>query len=470
MDFKAIEFGLAAAEKEKSNSPHLLIEGFLDAYGHIDEIISGNKFLILGPKGSGKSAIGSKIELLSKDENYYTIQYYLGSFPYKPFSEIIPGKEAPETRYPNHWEFVLLIASLNSFINDSSCKYKKNDLFQKIMASFKSLGVLPSEDLTHIIKKTTNKNFKAGLKDVLSGSNSSEKEEVHFEIKELFSTLQKLCYSLKMDHKHYIIIDGLDDVLTQRNKQYTSLSALILAADRMNEKFKVNNVNAKIIILCRTDLFDKLPGPNNNKIRRDSGITLDWFQDVKEVKSTNLIKLINLRAKISLNKEVDVFEDYFPEYVSNRSTIKLLLENTRHTPRDIIQLLNEIQKHTNKDNTSKTNILNGIRTYSIDYFVGEIIDELNGFLSVDEVNGIIQMLGANGKSRFNLSDLKCIKDDRFKSLDLNKILNVLFNCSAIGNIKQGEYITFRYRNRHVAMNLNDDFLVHNGLRKGLNLG
>ncbi len=114
MGFKDIEFGMAAAEKEKSNSPHLLIEGFLDAYGYIDELLNGNKFLILGQKGSGKSAIGSKLELLSKEKKYYTKQYYLGSFPYKPFSEIIPGTEPPETRYPNHWELILLIASLNS--------------------------------------------------------------------------------------------------------------------------------------------------------------------------------------------------------------------------------------------------------------------------------------------------------------------------------------------------------------------
>jgi len=46
MCFKNIVFGMAAAKKEKSNSPHLLIEGFLDAYGYIEEILEGNK---LGP-------------------------------------------------------------------------------------------------------------------------------------------------------------------------------------------------------------------------------------------------------------------------------------------------------------------------------------------------------------------------------------------------------------------------------------
>jgi len=338
------------------------------------------------------------------------------------------------------------------------------------MEAFKNLGILPTEDLTQIIKKTTHRTFKAGLKDLLSVNRSSKNEEIPFDMKKLFSTLQELCYSLKMDSKHFIIIDGLDDVLTQREKQYTSLSALILAADRMNEKFKSKQVKAKIVVLCRTDLFDKLSGPNNNKIKRDSGITLDWFQDVKDLKSTNLIKLINLRAKISLNRDVDVFEEFLPDEVSYASTIRVLLDNTRHTPRDIIQLLNKIQKHTRKDNPSKANILNAIRTYSTDYFVGEIKDELEGFLQMDERENTIQILGTNGKAHFNISELEKIKNknERFKSLELTKILTVLFNCGAIGNT-DNNYVTFKYRNRHASINFNDDFIVHNGLRKGLNL-
>lgn len=471
MSFKNIEFGMAAAEKEKSSSPHLLVEGFLDAYGYIDEILERNKFLILGPKGSGKSAIGYKLELLSKEGKFFLKQYYLGSFPYKPFSEIIPGKEAPETRFPNHWELILLIASINSFIEDPTCKYKTNKMFKNVMEAFKNVGILPTEDLTQIIKKTAQKNFKLGLKEMLCGAKSSEKESIPFDMNMIFRTLQEACYTLNMDSKHFIVIDGLDDVLTQRENQYKSLSALILAVDRMNDKFKSNQINAKVIVLCRTDLFDKLPGPNKNKIKRDSGIILDWFQDVKDPKSTNLIKLINLRTKISLKKDVDVFEEFFPEEISYGNTIKIILENTRHTPRDIIQLLNEIQNHTKRNNNpTRDNILNGLRTYSIDYFVGEIKDELTGFLKRDEVENTIQILGTMGKSRFSLSELENIKnnDGRFKQLDLLEILDYLFNCSAIGNINE-KYVTFKYRNRHVPINFNDEFIVHSGLRKGLNL-
>ena len=112
--------------------------------------------------------------------------------------------------------------------------------------------------------------------------------------------------------------------------------------------------------------------------------------------------------------------------MKDREIRKYLLEHTRHTPRDIIQLLNEIQKHS-KDNPSKANIANAVRTYSI-----------------------------------KNTDL------RFKSVDVNKCLKAFFNCNAIGNV-DGSYITFKYRNRHTTFNPNSDILVHVGLRKGWNL-
>lgn len=61
MNFQAINFGKAAAEKEKSYHPRLLIEGFFDDYNYIDKIRNDEVFLVVGSKGSGKSAIGSRL-------------------------------------------------------------------------------------------------------------------------------------------------------------------------------------------------------------------------------------------------------------------------------------------------------------------------------------------------------------------------------------------------------------------------
>jgi len=45
MKFKEIEFGMAAAENERSSKPHLLTEGFLDAYGYVNAVLNENKWV-----------------------------------------------------------------------------------------------------------------------------------------------------------------------------------------------------------------------------------------------------------------------------------------------------------------------------------------------------------------------------------------------------------------------------------------
>jgi len=476
LGFKEIEFGMAAAENERSSKPYLLIEGFFDEYGYIDKITNKEKFLVLGPKGSGKSAIGSKIELLADNNTLFVKTYFLADFPFNKFSELIPGHEAPETRYPSNWEFLLLISLINSYTSDKTCKCDREHDFPTLVKILQELGLLPDKTLKEIVTITTKKEFRGGIPKVFEASQCTEESNQKYDINYLFATVQDFSYSLKCNGQHIVILDGLDDVLTKRDKQYVSLSSLILAVDRINRKLIEQGINSKFVVLCRTDLFEKLPGPNKNKIKRDSAIVLDWYQDVTDVKSTNLIKMINMRAKNSLKKEVDIFQEFFPPMIQDIPTERALVEYTRHTPRDIIQLFNEIQLHQ-KDKKSKEEVLrsdtikNGMRTYSYEYLVPEIKDELVGYLSNEEIEQSLVLFSSMKRSRFSYAELEKVKisNSMFSSLDLQKILPILFDCNAIGNVGQGGYHSWKFRNRYATFNGNDEIEIHRGLRKGLNL-
>lgn len=470
MKFKEITFGKSAAEKEP---PQLLIDGFLDSYGYIDKMINEPNFLVLGSKGSGKSAIGVRLQLISNDiDDFFVEKYNLEDLPYKPFSKIIPSKEAREIKFQNDWEYVLLVALLNNILKDDDSLYKNQNL-NKIIDLLKNVGLLPSVNLTQIVKTSTSKSL--GVKAYfLNGEQTSNNEKRPFDISTLFETLKDVCYSMNLASKHFIIIDGLDDVLTidQQERQYTLLGTLILVADRMNTKFEKNAIPAKIIILCRTELFDKLPGSNNNKIKQDSAIMLNWYHG-EDAKSSNLINLINLRASNSLKREVEVFDEFFPQTITrfNKNTLKHLIHYTRHTPRDIIELMNYIQQFTKNDNPTEDDIWNGIKEYSTSYFLGEIRDELNGFLTTDQIDQTIRLLGSMRNAKFQKSDLekKIVTTKGFLLLDLDKILDLLFDCSAIGNMDEDDYFWYRYRNISNYIMDDQDIIIHKGLWKALNL-
>jgi len=461
---------LMDAESEKAQSPELLLEGFFDAFGYIDQIVSGNKFYIFGQKGSGKSAIGSRIELIAKnDPNFFVNQHYLGRFEYKKFSELFPGSEAPESRYPTHWEFILLITLLNNLKKDIQCKYESEADFYSLLDTLDQINVIPDKDFAEIVKITSKRQFSI---KIFKMEHVTEKTE-NVTINTIFSKLKKVCYTAKTPNKHIIIVDGLDIILTHRQKQYQTLSALLIAVNNFNNKLVENGVNAKIVVLCRTDLLNKIADPNSNKFIQNFGIFLNWYQDKKDIHSTNLVKLINRRVALALKNEIDISE-FLPSAIeSDKESLKVLLDHTRHIPRDLIQLLNKIQNHTSGKNPSMKDINNGIDEYSNVYFVRELQDTLVGFLD-DEEKGerVIQLLGAMGTTQFSYRDIeaKIKADPRFSKIDLTKTMDLLFDSSAIGNINSRTgFNTWKYRNLYALFDPNQIIVVHKGLHKALNL-
>jgi hypothetical protein len=477
LDLREIDFGLAAAETELSERPNLLLEGFLDADGDVAKIRDGSRFVILGPKGSGKSAIASRIELLSeRGSGPMVTQYKLGSFPFASFTELLPGPDAPAIRLPHHWEFVLYIALIDSFRRDGGCASEGAPSHTELIDRLSRLGALPAKDFTNIVKQTSSRKFKVEIPHIFEFAWGSGKEEAPADIRFLFRTLEDVSLRCRPSKQHLIFIDGLDDIELRRERDQFILSALIVAADRLNSKLRHNGVAAKIVVLCRTDIFERLPGANQNKILQDSAVQLDWFQGGIDPSETNLARLVNHRAMASLHRDVDVFAEMLPPTVNGVPTAKVILNNTRHLPRDLLQLMIRIQACAGGGAASEATVTAGLRKYSEDYLVGEIRDEVANLPESQGAAKLLLAISMLGKKQFHLRELQKIMsgDDRFKGIDPIRSLERLFECSAVGTVRSGEgsieyRFSFRYRNRHAVMNPNDDILVHRGLWRGLNL-
>jgi hypothetical protein len=58
-------------------------------------------------------------------------------------------------------------------------------------------------------------------------------------------------------------------------------------------------------------------------------------------------------------------------------------------------------------------------------------------------------------------------------MNLNEVLEALFDCSAIGNVRSGHYegtrFTTKFRNRYAKFNPNEEIVLHKSLQKGLNI-
>jgi len=464
LDFKTIDFGKADAMNEKD----LLVDGFLDTEGYIDKILNKDKYFVIGQKGSGKSAIASKLKIISEQEGTIAVNIQmLDDFDYDGFGGVIPSKESPEIKYANTWEFLLGLKFIEMYSEAEYSLINKESDPKDLVKGLVKLGLLPNT-LRMVIQKLKTKDLEFDAK-IAKFTVSQSKLESR-DIKKMIDSVTNHLYQILPKKKHLIVIDGLDGVLTKRTNQYEILSSLIRSANTINRKFRDKGIDSRIIVLCRKDVLSKLNDPNRSKYIQDSGIELNWFQSVNNVKETNLYKLINLRASISLKADVDVMEAFFPHLVNDKETFRYLLDHTRYTPRDMIQIMNSIQNVSGKNGATQGGIKDGLNAYSDGYFLIEIKDSLVGMLNNDEIEEAFKALRVLGKITFTTQEFAEQLREGFNAVSM---LSAMYIAGAIANVETDDkgkrYRASVFRNTNSIFNERQMITVNSGLRKALML-
>ncbi len=484
LEFSQIKFGNTDARTELIHSPDLLLDGFFDEYGYINKLKDERFFLVYGLKGSGKTAIGSRLKLLSEsDPSLFVEQYTLERFNYTLFEgmgysrgDSNNGKHSrkmPEIQNIKAWEIVLYTALLTMFSENDQLKSKHGKRVFEVIDSLKKWGIISPSDFATIVNKMSKSSIIADLK-VIKYEKTTSLESVNG-YDAAYENLRDAVYDADLKQKNLLIIDGMDSIVSEREVQNRVLSGLLHATSEINSDLREHEVNAKIILLCRKDLLDSLKDPNKQKIIKDYGIELDWYDHGVARDEINLIKLLNLRASISLNRDVNLFSDFFGSKVNNKDTYKFILDHTMHIPRDIICLMHEIQKVYKNDEMNSSRFNAAVKTYSADYFYGEIQDELVGIMSQEETDLIFKLISENRKYRTSMVELKTkakkLSID-MKGIDLENILSLLYDIGAIGNVRKVEgkdTYSFKYRDRWSSFNPNDELIIHLALQQALNV-
>ena len=474
--FSEIQFGFASAEEESVQAPDLLTGGYLDFEDIISQTMSGRYFLVLGHKGSGKSSVAEHLRLKTQaDPLQFCEIMQLADFPFGAFKKIISGDTEPESKYPTAWAWILLLKILDSFSRDEGSPTQGSIDFLKALGTLKELGLMPIPELKHVVLTSSRNSFKVNLATVLETAYEGQYEDRSLQLPYFVEALKTLVLNFRSESRHTIIIDGLDDILTKKDLQFQSLAALLFEVARLNRDFKRSGSPIHIIVLCRTDIFERLPDGNKNKLGLDSAFHIDWYRNTRNPAESRLIKLVNLRASLQDRTIRDIFDEFFPSMCEGRAIEEFLLELTRHTPRDFIQLLKYLQGFDGGRRLVRDDILSGVRDYSIKYFLPEIKDELVGYVPEAHVEIAFELLGSPRKREFLFSELRSRQDShsRFKDIDLEAFISALFDCSAIGNIQNrhggNTYYTFKHRNQNATFNVNERLLLHRGLWKAMNL-
>lgn len=175
IDFNKIYFGCSDANTEAERNPSTFNKVFFDPHGHLKELISGDKFILRGRKGDGKTAYGAQLKLVGSEYDTYVYQRSLDNFNNTVFAEIKTYDNLGGNPYISFWRCILLIECVGMIY-----KYQPNIQtagFVNIVDALSRYGFLATDnDISVTVTKLVEANSVLSLKDVFQHSRKYSRE------------------------------------------------------------------------------------------------------------------------------------------------------------------------------------------------------------------------------------------------------------------------------------------------------
>lgn len=476
--FKDINFKYTDAEEERLYSPDLLDKAYVDIDGILEKIAEPDKFIVIGPKGAGKTALSSKLSLM-KEWNLFVDSDILEQFEFQLLKKTGGEKGSSIGGAITAWQLILFLRIIPLFLKDTKFA-EQNPNIAELRNSLDKYGLTKSDSLIHIVQYTSRRGIFGKIKFAISEVTGEQVEEDNFKIKDPASLLEALKSEFDKiapaESNYYLVIDGLDYVLRDGRSNCPFIADLINAVRQLNIYFHQKGVNAKSIILIRNEVLQLVPDPNLTKRINDNGVQLRWYDNVRSPFDTSLLEIIQKRAHVAgFNGTVrELWGAWFPQKINNSNSLDFVLINTRFLPRDLVSFFRELQKLGKIPPFNRIDVLSALNNYS-DWFLQELSDALVGLMEEDlrtDLSDIITELGRE----FTLDQFqsKLIEYNYDKSkYPAEQIARDLFNASWIGNKWNTDKDTPRYSWKHrkinAKLNIKHKIVVHSGLWKTLNL-
>jgi len=460
----------------------ILLEECFEEHEAYVSLLSFSRFLAIGKKGSGKTAIFRKIIGITQ-HTIFSNGYNLQAYPWH-YHELQARMGVPENeKYIQSWMYLLLIASSRILVNDDqSVPFdKESKMGQKILQEFliDTYGTT-DPDIINLFSPRKKLKFSA-LKATFKGVDlpiPSEIEMNHLPtvIQDVNKTLLRwVLQCTHPDHKYYICFDELDIGFEAKEEYYSQIIGLLKAARTFNLEAKAQNKQIEICIFLRDDIYDVLKFEDKRKFTSNCVARIEW--DTERTKST-LKQLMEKRFTTVLAEkgETIYWEDLFDGKSINGkySKYNYIAEMTCLRPRDIIDYCNIILEYY-KERAEKgvnnkfenSDIVAARVTYSTN-LLDEFDDEIHKHIPLYE--DYLEIIKKLGKSKFDYGEFVEVFNKHSKELDVDAetCLSKLYNFSILGNYivggnKGGSQKKFKYKSAKNKLDIELPIIVHSGL-------
>lgn len=482
LSFTDLYFGMADAKNEATEHPDEFIRSFVDHQGAVEALRQRRKFLLLGPKGAGKSAVAWYLELTGGQHGCLVSTRDVSELPLPEIQNLKTGEAAGVGRTVTAWKLLVLCGLLDLMLADESSSASRDDEVLRVAKALREYGFLDPTPARAIITATKT-TLKVPLPKI--GEVYSRETSASLHLHHLVPFLQKWLAENRSGNSYTLVLDGLDSVYMNDPQFIPSISALVQAIYLVNQDLRRDRVPAQVVALVRNDVFSRLTLADAGKIRQDFGVDIDWRVLSGEPRKAALFTLVGEKAGSLIGVPgLDVVSTFLPAQVTlggghaaSRPIHNYLLDHTRHTPRDLLRLFEYLRTAAQEFGLAPGEKLNqdmvreGVLRYATRYFVDAIRNEFVGREVDSELpHRAVNALRELAQRQFSAAEFTtvCFGDNSSESRqEAEKVLRWLFFAGAIGNVVPGgagqTYLQFFHRRDDSEVYLKRSLVLHSTL-------
>ncbi len=444
---------------------------------HID---TSDTFLVLGRKGSGKTALFRFFT--EKKQLDCSSALNLNGYPWKIHEKIKDNGVEHVESYVASWKYLIAvefakiivklsdryqmteIIELNKFLTDN---YGTSD--PKIKNIFSPSGLKVSGDLEPQIL-----GCKIGKISLSERDNDLQLGSELNALTEKILNHVKKAAEVSGIEKVFLHFDELDrGITTLSESRKDMIIGLVLASKEIRKLLKNSTTIFKSVVYLRRDIWDELKFSDKNKISSSNAEFIEWDQN-------QLFSLIEKRVKVLLGDDCkwDNIDD--GKRINKQPKWKHIIERTLMRPRDVISFLNTLLEVTRKREDGNLlfenrDVVEARPKYS-EYLKLELDDEILPHWEDWEV--CLQALSRIGKVYFKKDDYASayasISPKSPKTYSEEQSLEELYNFSVLEYEARSGYGGSGWKSKFANPELGWDananrFKVHLGLKEYMKL-
>jgi len=465
---ESIYLGSPEAEADANPNSRIPLSEVYEDYHQLLPQLMHEKFIVVGRKGSGKSAFAEYVWFeANKQPNMFCRFIRKSELSLERIIQI--GKSeghSVDSEALFKWLIYTNILKLFAF-NKAIYYLKEYDLLRKFLNKSSGYIDIKEYEIKELVKQQGFEVSIDYLKKFATGRLSKRVEEKSSKAPfyKLLPHLEEIIVKVisskedKQNQNSYIIFfDDLDiDFSTNNKLSCDSIVNLVRACRHVNNDiFGKNGLKAKAIILIRDDIEAFLSSryADTSKLFSSYSAKINWYQDDYTrghgENDLNIKKFINKRILFAFTKskkEIDYSDPWkslVKDYNNEKSTFKGILNNTLFRPRDLLLLFRPLENGAYKFPLSSQEVGTLIANYASE-LAKELKNELSSFYESEQIEMIFNGLGVLSQEYKTYSQAVDVFSDHCNDVEPEKIMEYLFDRSVIGNVDQKGWFTFKCR-------------------------